>query len=269
MDSTITVSENNNSIMNKLEPFKKTGLGERLKSAREALQLTEKEVALRLHLNVTVVSLIESEDFAEGPPATFMRGYLRSYAKLLNLPESEIKSTLKELEAAMPSSTTPIPMAQVKPPKDNERYLHWLTYVIVVVLIVLVSVWWSSHSRYNIADVPTTPQPTAVATPAPAPAAAPTPTVPNSTAASPAPAAATVTTTAPPAKPEAAVQPTAPLQAAPGSITTPAAPATPTAVPIATTAPATPPPAVPATETKKSTLSNLKMALPEPDVDAD
>src|SRR5690242_10540136 len=161
MDSTTIISENNNSIMNKPEPFKKTGLGERLKSARIDMQLTDKEVALRLHLNVSIVTLIENEDFAEGPPATFMRGYLRSYAKLLNLPESEIKSTLQELEAAMPSSTTPIPVTQVKPPQDYERYLRWLTYVIVVVLMILVSVWWSSHSRYNISDVPAAPRPAA------------------------------------------------------------------------------------------------------------
>ncbi len=287
MDSTTTIiSENNNTIMNKPESFKKTGLGAHLKSAREAMRLTEKEAAARLHLNASVITLIENENFADGPPATFMRGYLRSYARLLNLSENEITLTLKDLESSMPSSITATPAIQIKPPKDNERYLHWLTYVIVLVLLILVSVWWSSHSRYVIADVPPTTQATTVdAKPATMPTDA-TPAAPNTSA--------TATTTAGPAESTTPQQKTTEPQipTAAAAVTTPVLPTTvapastsTTAIlpGISTTAAGTATMTTPATATpsetpapivsaapkpsKKSALSKLKMALPEPDVD--
>lgn len=287
MDSTTTtITENSNNIMNKPESFKKTGLGAHLKSAREAMRLTEKEAAARLHLNVSIITLIENENFADGPPATFMRGYLRSYARLLNLSENEITLTLKDLENFMPSSITATPAIQIKPPKDNERNLHWLTYVIVLVLLMLVSVWWSSHSRYVIADVPPTTQATVDAKPAAMPSNA-TPAEPNATTTTtaglaqsatpqqkttetqtPATAAAAATpvvpttalTVAPDATSTAAILPGIPTTAAgSAAITTPAT-ATPSETPAPTATAETKP-------SKKSTLSKLKMALPEPDVD--
>ena len=265
MDSTMTVSEDSNNSMNKPESLKKTGLGQRLKSAREVLQLTEKEAAARLHLNVNMITLMENENFTEGPPAAFMRGYLRSYARLLNLSENEITLTLKDLESSIPSSNTAVPIVHLQPRKYNERYFHWLTYVIVLVLGVLVSVWWSSHSRYVIGDVPpvqsaiTTAQATTAAAPQdstesaqpPAevkPAVTPieTPTTLNSATLAP-PTSSTLmpsTTLLQPSIPQKAPEPT-----------------------IAVT-PTTPVPA--ATKFEKTiSLSHMGMALPEPGVDND
>lgn len=254
MEATSTITETNTIIMNKPEPYQKTGLGERLKSAREALHLSEKEAATRLHLNSNIITLLENENFVDGPPATFMRGYLRTYARLLNLPENEIVLTLKELENSIPSSVTTAPAIQMKAPIDNERYLHWLTYVIVLVLLVLVSVWWSSHSRYMIADVPPAHTTTTVAnalTPneiANEPTTAPVTTATQPTI--PQPQTITPVTTAPTVTP--AVATTAPAMAAP--------------IPPTTVAPATTDAAA-TTPAKPSTLSKFKMALPEPDVD--
>lgn len=253
MDSTMTVSEDSNSIMNKPASLKKTGLGQRLKSAREALQLTEKEAATRLHLNVTMITLMENENFAEGPPATFMRGYLRSYAKLLHLSENEITLTLKELESVTPSSHTAISTLNLQSKKYNERYFHWLTYVIILVLAVLVSVWWRSHSRYVIADVPpvqsaTTSAPATVAVTPQNSVASPQP----STQVKPAATPATLNPAALPAAPS--IAPSQP------SISQKALEPT-----IAVTAPA-----ATAIKPKKNTsLSPMDMALPEPGMDND
>jgi cytoskeleton protein RodZ len=230
MDPTITIAEDNNTIMNKPEPLKKTGLGERFKSARKAMQLTEKEAAARLHLNTTIIFLMENENFAGGPPTAFMRGYLRSYARLLNLPETEIASTLKNLENTI-SSNNAIAVIQTKPKKNNERYLRWLTYLIVLVLIVLVSVWWNSHSRYVIADV------------LPPPATTEVKSTSNISASE------TVTT----ATTTASTQLAAPLQKTPE--------------PTALSATSSPTLSTATQSVNKPTLSSMKMALPEPDID--
>ena len=153
MDNEIAI--NNDASMNiKPDIVKITGMGVRLKKARESLHLTEKEAAARLYLNPKIISVIEMEAFSEGPPITFMRGYVRSYARMLSLPESEIKSGLDELENIYPQTTSNKPVLHATPINKNDRYIRWITYLIVATLIVLVTLWWRSHSKYVIADVP-------------------------------------------------------------------------------------------------------------------
>jgi cytoskeleton protein RodZ len=132
-----------------------SGLGTRLKSAREAMSLTTKEAAAHLHLSVNIIDIIEKEQFADGPPPTFMRGYLRSYARLLNVPDHEISKTLKELEIAMPLKNAPLTVSNIRPIPQTDRYLHWITYLIIFTMVILVALWWHSHQRYIITDVPT------------------------------------------------------------------------------------------------------------------
>lgn len=135
----------------------KSGWGERLKTARESMQLTEKEAASRLHLNPRIIAVIEGEDFENGPPIIFMRGYLRSYARLLNIPENEIDQAVTQLEIAVPSQNVSNPIAlqtQTQSFDSGQRYMRWITYPIVAVLIALVGMWWSNHSR-NTADIDT------------------------------------------------------------------------------------------------------------------
>ncbi len=126
------------------------GFGKRLKIARETMRLTEKDVALRLHLNSDVIALIENESYESGPPLIFLKGYLRSYARLVSLPEAEINQVLGKLEST--SSTTVFQQRRNK--QKSNPYMRWVTYLIVVVLIGLVAMWWSSHSSSNVIDKP-------------------------------------------------------------------------------------------------------------------
>lgn len=155
MDNEIAMIDEVNSMTNVTEPIKTTGLGARLKNAREAMHLSEKEAAQRLYLNAKIISLIENENFSDGPPMTFLRGYLRAYAKLLNVPESEIKAELDEIDLSVPPVTISAPILHATPINHGEKYIRWITYLIVLTLITLVCIWWSSQSHYLIADVPT------------------------------------------------------------------------------------------------------------------
>jgi len=155
MDNEIAMIDDVNSMTNVTEPIKVTGLGARLKKAREAIHLSEKEAAQRLYLNVKIISLIENENFSDGPPMTFLRGYLRAYAKLLNVPESEIKAHLDEIDLSAPPVTITAPILHATPINRGDKYIRWITYLIILTLITLVCIWWSSQSHYLIADVPT------------------------------------------------------------------------------------------------------------------
>lgn len=153
--------------------------GARLKAAREAMNLTEKDVATRLYLNSKIITILENETFENSPPLTFMRGYLRSYARLLNFTDVDIDQAIQQLDKTFPQIAKISSALQTERLDSSNPFIQWMTYGIVLVLIVLVGVWWSSHTNQPSTNsiVPDTTVPTAnaiVTQPAPAqPTAAP------------------------------------------------------------------------------------------------
>lgn len=130
-------------------------LGARFKSAREAMSLSQREAASRLNLNIKFIAMMESGNYEDSLPPTFIRGYLRSYARLLNVMEDELNVIIKQQEYnPAPAPVPPAPQVLLKAPKKTDRYIHWITYGVVLTLVVLVVTWWHSHAKYSVADVP-------------------------------------------------------------------------------------------------------------------
>jgi len=59
--------------------------GSTLQSAREALEISPNDVAESLNLPLDAITGIEAGDYEKLPGVTFTRGYIRAYAKLLDL----------------------------------------------------------------------------------------------------------------------------------------------------------------------------------------
>lgn len=151
MTMDIDVSENQQQTHSKPAQL---GIGQHLKSAREAQHLSTKEAAARLHLSVSVILMMENEDFQNAPPLIFLRGYLRAYARLLNIPDPDIQIMLAQFAVSQPSPISQTPLTIPLNANAHGPYARWTTYVIILVLVVLVGMWWNSHSRYTIADIP-------------------------------------------------------------------------------------------------------------------
>lgn len=149
-NDTITTMQETQTFKNPSEP---TGIGARLKSAREAMNLTEKEAASRLHLSSRFIDIMENEDFASGPPMTFMRGYLRSYARILNIPSKEVDSAIEALGMSTPSqisTTPPLAWKNTRPSSFNlDPYIRWGSYLVFFTLVILLGIWWNSRSTEN------------------------------------------------------------------------------------------------------------------------
>lgn len=64
--------------------------GQRLAAARAEWGLSVSEVAKYLNLNVATVEALEEQAYDRLPGLTFVKGYLRAYAKLLKLDYEEI-----------------------------------------------------------------------------------------------------------------------------------------------------------------------------------
>jgi len=64
--------------------------GERLRLAREALKLSQQDVAERIRINVDKVAALEADEIARVGAPVFAVGYIRAYARIVGLPADEL-----------------------------------------------------------------------------------------------------------------------------------------------------------------------------------
>jgi cytoskeleton protein RodZ len=69
-------------------------VGKMLREARETLGLSVHDIANRIKFAPRQVEALEANDFAHLPQATFLRGFVRSYARVLQLDEAELIAAL-------------------------------------------------------------------------------------------------------------------------------------------------------------------------------
>ncbi len=123
------------------------GPGARLRAAREAAGLSLEQVAQQLKLAPRQVRALEEEDFAQLPGRTFARGFVRNYARLLNLDGDDLLRRLPDsarapaLEAPALHSTgamiAELPSAgQVRPGLSR-----WVIPIVLVACIVAAAAY--------------------------------------------------------------------------------------------------------------------------------
>lgn len=129
-------------------PLSSLNFGTRLQSARKALHFNTKDVAARLRLNENIIHMMEREEFPNNIPTTFARGYLRSYARLLQIPEDEIKQALDSMNPPPPEEPVGEVLKQIQkqPLTSGDYFMQASTYVIALTLLGLVGAWWYSHN---------------------------------------------------------------------------------------------------------------------------
>ena len=62
--------------------------GDMLREERLRQNISEKEAGDQLHITAHYVRALESNDYEKLPGAVFVKGYLKSYASLLNIDEA-------------------------------------------------------------------------------------------------------------------------------------------------------------------------------------
>lgn len=171
------------------------GCGQQLREAREAAGLSIDDVGSRLRMPVHVVQALESEQWQRLGAPVFVRGQLRSYARLLGVDLEPL------LQTAQIAPVQPVELISHTHTPPLRRMLESATRRMVYVVItagLAVPVWYATRSHFaddngpstaSLDVVPGTPGTTAAATATPANgAAAPVPTAPA--VARPAPSAA-------------------------------------------------------------------------------
>ncbi|WP_066282758.1 MULTISPECIES: cytoskeleton protein RodZ [Arsenophonus] len=118
-------------------------VGQRLLQAREILGLSREIVAERLCLKVYTVRQIEEDSNSHNVDPTFFRGYIRSYAKLVKIPENEIIELLNKCTPVKTSVVSQMHSYYLgKIYKRREGWLMKFTWLIIIIFITMIGIWW-------------------------------------------------------------------------------------------------------------------------------
>ena len=118
-------------------------LGQALRAGREAARLSVEDVAQSVKFSVRQVEAIEADDYAALPGNTIVRGFARSYGRLLKIEEGVL---LGLLNTALPNAPTevrtPDNMGDATEPQGLQK-LPWLASLAIVILLatILIALW--------------------------------------------------------------------------------------------------------------------------------
>ena len=123
-----------------------SGCGAALRQAREAAGLSVEQVATQLRMTVRAVANLESDDWSSLGAPVFVRGQLRSYARLLGVDLGPMMEQASQAPVA-PS----VLVSHAHTPTYRRFAEHWgrrAIYVAVTALIV-VPVWLGTRNHLN------------------------------------------------------------------------------------------------------------------------
>ena len=111
-------------------------VGSLLKTERERLGLSREQITERTRMRTQVIEAIENEDWASLPPAVFVRGFLRSYAKVLGVPQDTVMGLYAQSAPAERPSLEPHPE-----PPETRRPTAMRVVLVLVILAVVYGLW--------------------------------------------------------------------------------------------------------------------------------
>ena len=121
-----------------------TGPGDVLRRAREEVNVSLDDVAQTLNLSARVVKSLEANDFEDLPVPAFTRGYIRAYAKLMDLDADDLVAQFDDATAGLYVDdmvvSRPTPSISAIPQQHPGRVLGGIVALIVVGAALIL--WW-------------------------------------------------------------------------------------------------------------------------------
>ena len=134
-----------------------TSFGDKLRQAREALNLSLEDAAKAISLRPSILEQLENNEFVQkNVPSTFMKGYVRSYTKFLRIPESEwVHLTFGEAYKNDLGKNARVTRS-VNQYSSHSRWVGTLTTIILLAAVGMTGLWWwqnyqkSNEERDNL-----------------------------------------------------------------------------------------------------------------------
>jgi cytoskeleton protein RodZ len=113
--------------------------GDTLREERLRQNLSEKEVADRLHITMHYVKALESNNYEKLPGAVFAKGYIKSYALLLKLDEDNIIGQYDDFRDRQLEREKEKTLIQVRRRRDKNR--PWVVLSVLGFIGVFLALW--------------------------------------------------------------------------------------------------------------------------------
>ena len=121
-------------------------LGQALAAERERQGLSRAEVGQRLHMSSWQIEALEAGDYARLPQGTFLRGFVRNYAKALGLEAEGMLSRLAEAAPRGPAPGIVVPSQNIRfdPIADrlSSPYFKAAGWALIVVALAFAAMYW-------------------------------------------------------------------------------------------------------------------------------
>lgn len=115
-------------------------IGPSLQHAREAMGLSVEDVASHLRLSVRQIHALENDEFSALPETTITRGFIRNYARLLEIPAEPLLEVYKGHAPSGGPKPITIQSANILISGGDRR--PWFAYISAsVVIAALLGVW--------------------------------------------------------------------------------------------------------------------------------
>jgi cytoskeleton protein RodZ len=132
--------------------------GRTLAAARAELNLSVADISQQIKYGVKQIAAIEADDYAKLPGTTFVRGMIRSYAKLVQLDPQPLLADLGRRD--LPAAVTVDPRASEREPfledgkKSNRIYVLLSLAALLAVAVVAYEWYVSSPSTGEVVTIP-------------------------------------------------------------------------------------------------------------------
>ena len=120
--------------------------GAHLAAKRQAKGYSVEDVACKLHLRVKMIELLEADDYQALPESVFIKGYLRAYAKLLEIPADPLIENFSALYSGDSKIERTLWQSQRRT-HSAEHLVRWVTGIFAFGVLVAVSFWWQNNKE--------------------------------------------------------------------------------------------------------------------------
>jgi len=125
------------------------GPGQILRQARERSKLSVQDIADKMKLKRALIEDIEQDNFDINISLTFVRGYLKLYAKHVHVEETEILNAFEKLNIQKKEPIKLQSFSRKVANQSNDDKLMLVTYIILAAIIALVVIYWFQQSSTN------------------------------------------------------------------------------------------------------------------------
>ncbi len=128
-----------------LESSKKSvSIGALLINARTAASLNQADIAEQINLPIKIIQALEADEYASLPETTYIRGYLRNYARVVGVNGEGLVKLYTDQHYCEPVIET-----SKKSTQSYDPTILWSTAAVLTILVGLVISWWFDNNQVS------------------------------------------------------------------------------------------------------------------------